>query len=80
MNVEIIMFGAHLVKYVIKINFTCYFLFFNVATRRVKITLCGLHIYVLHVIFLLNGDVVDVYLYIQGRGFRSFNGYMEHTE
>ena len=55
-------------------------IFFNVATRRVKITLCGLHIYVLHVIFLLNGDVVDVYLYIQDRGFRSFNGYMEHIE
>ena len=50
------------------------------ATRRVKIMLCGLHIYVLHIIFLLNGDVVDVYLYIQDRGFRSFNDYMEHIE
>lgn len=59
-------------------------LFFNVATRRAKITSCGLHIYVLHIIFLLDGDVVDVYLYIQDRfskcGFSSFNGYMEHIE
>lgn len=41
------------------------------ATRRVKITLFGLHIYVLHIMFLLDGDVVGIYLYIQDRDFQN---------